>query len=215
MTEESEDNYLEIDYTAQLKIGCKTTKNEQESFETDIYHMDVKIKSIILSLSDGEIENFIGRNKSLPSPQVELVFNNFNMCTQTVTLCNQNLGKSKYMGMPISQYYDSLQNPDSDFIKTFNPPYYKMDIKLGLYGTYFNQLSQALEPFIEPWSIKVQNVQKFEKSIPEYKIWSNEFLDINLTFGMAVTIREIKARVLEKTFLMEEQMKKEERAREK
>ena len=79
-----------------------------------------------------------------------------------------------------------------------------MDIKLGLYGTYFNQLSQALEPFIEPWSIKVQNIQKFEKSIPEYKIWSDEFLDINLTFGMAVTIREIKARVLEKTFLMEE-----------
>ena len=90
-----------------------------------------------------------------------------------------------------------------------------MDIKLGLYGTYFNQLSQALEPFIEPWSIKVQNIQKFEKSIPEYKIWSNEFLDINLTFGMAVTIREIKARVLEKTFLMEEQMKKEEKAKEK
>jgi len=72
-----------------------------------------------------------------------------------------------------------------------------------------------LEPFIEPWSIKVQNIQKFEKSIPEYKIWSNEFLDINLTFGMAVTIREIKARVLEKTFLMEEQMKKEEKAKEK
>ena len=72
-----------------------------------------------------------------------------------------------------------------------------------------------MEPFIEPWSIKVQNIQKFEKSIPEYKIWSNEFLDINLTFGMAVTIREIKARVLEKTFLMEEQMRKEEKAKEK
>ena len=70
-----------------------------------------------------------------------------------------------------------------------------------------------MEPFIEPWSIKVQNIQKFEKSIPEYKIWSNEFLDINLTFGMAVTIREIKARILEKTFLMEEQMKKEEKAK--
>ena len=80
MTEESEDNYLEIDYISQLKIGCKTVKNEQESFETDIYNMDVKIKSIILSLSDGEIENFIGRNKSPPSPQVELVFNNFKMC---------------------------------------------------------------------------------------------------------------------------------------
>ena len=118
-----------------------------------------------------------------------------------------------YMGMPISQYYESLQNQEGEFIKTFNPPYYQMDIKLGLYGTYFNQLSQALEPFIEPWSIKVKNVQKFENSIPEYKIWSDEFLDINLTFGMAVTIREIKARILEKTFLMEEQMKKEEQAR--
>jgi hypothetical protein len=66
-----------------------------------------------------------------------------------------------------------------------------------------------LEPFIEPWSLKVTTVQRFEKSIPEYKIWSNDFLDINLTYGMAVTIREIKSRILEKTLIMEEQMKKE------
>jgi hypothetical protein len=67
-----------------------------------------------------------------------------------------------------------------------------------------------LEPFIEPWTLKVSSVTKFEKSIPEYIIRSNDFLDINLTYGMAVTIREIKARILEKTFTMEEKMKKDE-----
>jgi hypothetical protein len=71
-------------------------------------------------------------------------------------------------------------------------------------------MSQALEPFIEPWTLKVSSVTKFEKSIPEYTILSKDFLDMNLTYGMAVTIREIKARILEKTFAMEEKMKKDE-----
>lgn len=44
---------------------------------------------------------------------------------------------------------------------------------------------------------------------------SNDFLDINLTYGMAVTIREIKARILEKTLLMEETMKKNEEKKQK
>jgi hypothetical protein len=69
--------YQDVDYISQLKIGCQTTKNEQETFETDLYQMDVKICSIVLSLSDGEIENFIGRFKTSTNPQVELVFKDF------------------------------------------------------------------------------------------------------------------------------------------
>jgi hypothetical protein len=72
--------------------------------------MDISIGSIILSLKDGEIENFIGNHKSTPSPQVELVFNNFIMTAKKVTIKNQNMGKSLYMGMPIAQYYDCLLN---------------------------------------------------------------------------------------------------------
>jgi hypothetical protein len=30
--------------------------------------MDISVGSIILSLKDGEIENFIGRNKSMSNP---------------------------------------------------------------------------------------------------------------------------------------------------
>jgi hypothetical protein len=69
--EEDLQKYEQVDYISQMKIGCKTTKNEVESFETDIYSMDV-----LISLSDGEIENFIGRNKTPANPHVELAFDN-------------------------------------------------------------------------------------------------------------------------------------------
>ena len=36
---------------------------------------------------------------------------------------------------------------------------------------------------------------------------SEQFLDINLTYGMAVTIRDVKNRILDKTFKIEEIVK--------
>ena len=36
--------------------------------------MDVNVGSILLSLSDGEISDFIGLQRSTPQPLIELVF---------------------------------------------------------------------------------------------------------------------------------------------
>ena len=42
--------------------------------------------------------------------------------------------------------------------KVFKPPFNKLGLEFKLYGTYYNQMSQAFEPFIEPWSLDISIV---------------------------------------------------------
>lgn len=66
------------------------------------------------------------------------------------------------------------------------------------YATYYNQMSQAFEPFIEPWSLEVIIKQKSKDHLQDIKIFSKDFLNINITYGMAFNITEVKARGLDK-----------------
>jgi len=69
-------------------------------------------------------------------------------------------------------------------------------------------LSQAFEPFIEPWALDLVITQKEEHSIQDMKLSSKNFLNINLSYGMAVTIRDLKDRILNKTFKIDEELAK-------
>ena len=53
-----------------------------KTFSTDIYDMNVNISSIVLQLSDGEIENYLGNNTQIDNPIVELVINNLSYTTK-------------------------------------------------------------------------------------------------------------------------------------
>lgn len=66
--EDAANIFEDVNHIEALKPGCQINRDEQESFETDVSNMEISVGSIILSLTDGEIENFIGRNKSTPSP---------------------------------------------------------------------------------------------------------------------------------------------------
>lgn len=99
-----------------------------------------------------------------------------------------------------------LRAPDSAFI----PPYSVQKASLSIYGTYYNQLSQAFEPFIEPWSVKLTIKQEDEKEIQKLNLESNEYLNFNFTYGMAVAIKDIKNRLIEKTFKIDDQLKHEQ-----
>jgi hypothetical protein len=84
-----------------------------------------------------------------------------------------------------------------------------MKASLGIYGTYYNQISQAFEPFIEPWDMTCIMKQETEKDSQKYEIKSDKYLDFNLTYGMAVNIKDIKNRVIDKTFKIDEDLQKE------
>ena len=39
------------------------------------------------------------------------------------------------------------------------------NVGLSIYASYFNELSQSYEPFIEPWSMEVQTYQETPKDL--------------------------------------------------
>ena len=64
-----------------------------------------------------------------------------------------------------------------------------------MYATYYNQLSQAFEPFLEPWTLCIDIDQKSESHLQDIKIYSVDSMNINLTYGMAVNLMEVKTKI--------------------
>lgn len=50
-------------------------------------------------------------------------------------------------------------------MRVFYPPFNSINLKIQIYATYYNQMSQAFEPFIEPWSLDIEISQKSDHDI--------------------------------------------------
>ena len=60
--------------------------------------------------------------------------------------------------------FDDTFDPTQKFVQTISdigkfipiehPPYLEINAKFDLFSRYFNQITQAFEPFIEPWGLK-------------------------------------------------------------
>lgn len=67
-----------------------------------------------------------------------------------------------------------------------------MNADFSMEATYFNQITQHLEPFIEPWLLSGSILQETKTSLFDIQINSEKFLNLNVTFGMAKTLHSIK-----------------------
>jgi hypothetical protein len=194
---------------------------------SEVYVLDLKISSIVMSQRNGEVDNYIGKHVQAPLPLLELVLDELSYSMETNKIDFRVNKKEQANGIQtsiaIEQYFSQLLNmltrkqgaptaaaqprrvPDSAFI----PPYSVQKASLSIYGTYYNQLSQAFEPFIEPWSVKLTIKQEDEKEIQKLNLESSEYLNFNFTYGMAVAIKDIKNRLIEKTFKIDDQLKHE------
>lgn len=75
---------------------------------------------------------------------------------------------------------------------------------LKLDATYFNQITQVFEPFIEPWVLQLNIEQKVENDILNLKITGKEELICNLTYGMALSLRNIYVEALEQIYAVDD-----------
>jgi len=128
------------------------------------------------------------------------VINKLEYCQKS----NISLGKQPrskdVLAVPLDIYYG---------MGDFHQPVSDMKVSCGLYATYYNEMSQAFEPFIEPWSLNIKILQISEDDIQDIQVKSDQFLAINFTFGMALAIRDIRNRITDKTFKIDEELKKE------
>jgi len=62
---------------------------------------------------------------------------------------------------------------------------------------YFNHRSLAYEPLMEPWNVSFSLSQLARYTPQIITLSSSKMLNVNMTFGMAMTVKKIKDRVLE------------------
>ncbi len=56
---------------------------------------------------------------------------------------------------------------------------------------YYNQRTLAYEPLVEPWAIMVKMEQENPYTEKVMVVRSQQMLNINMTYGMALTLRKI------------------------
>ena len=93
--EESEDD--------EPQVGDLINANVIETFKRDVSVMSVSIRSVVVSLSDGELDNCMGSNTTMPTPMVELVINKllFNRKSNIV----QGSASKDLLAVPLDIYY--------------------------------------------------------------------------------------------------------------
>jgi hypothetical protein len=113
-------------------VGAQVHSNSVETFKHDISNVAVKISSIVLSLSDGELENYLGSKTAWPTPMIELVINKLEY-HQKSNITTGNKSRSRdLLAVPLDVYYG---------IGDFHQPVSDMKVSCGLYATYYNEMS--------------------------------------------------------------------------
>ena len=144
----------------------------------------MRVESIVLGLSDGEIKNFLGDNKTKSSPLLKFVIDRFIYYANTTDVKKDKF--NPFMGVPIERFF---------YFKKFNPPHHEFGVQMRLFATYYNILSQAYEPFMEPWEMDFVSCQRVKDQGVENKIESKTFLEINLSTGMAFSVKNFQNRL--------------------
>jgi len=145
------------------------------------------MKALVLCLTDGDHKHFSSaKTMQLPVPLVELCISELTFSSELCRLVEKQLDRNPFMMMSMHDLIDLYTN-----LQAFVPPFNKVELQLSLYATYYNQLSQAFEPFLEPWSLNLEINQKSESDRRDIKVFSGDFLNLNITFGMALNILQI------------------------
>lgn len=76
------------------------------------------------------------------------------------------------------------------------PPYLEIDASFNLQSQYFNQITQVFEPFVEPWNLSAFIQQKIENGQFDIKVSSKQLLNLNVTYAMALCLRNISYDIL-------------------
>lgn len=60
-------------------------------------------------------------------------------------------------------------------------------------ATYFNQVTQDFEPFIEPWRLDVKVKQWYENDAYRIEVNAEDEFKFTASYGMAMSLRNIQA----------------------
>ena len=138
------------------------------------------MKQVQVEFCDGTLENFVDNTNRISLPLLQLLISKVDLSIRE--------DKVDDTFNPASRFFDYFACPD---IGEEKPPLFELMAGMHLESTYFNQITQVFEPFVEPWFIDVLVSKVKPKDLYDIRVKSNKLLNVNVTFGMALSLRNI------------------------
>ena len=205
-----EEHKLDLDEDMEGIEALKETQQLgiDEKQLVDALEEEIEVKKQKVPIKDRKIKEFIKMNVKLISESI-----NFALMDDTGTheypLVNFSINKILAC---VTQ--ESGEDDAANFILKkmgiSKWPSMKLDAALIFEANYFNMHSGSYEPLIEPWTFNAMVLQKTMYSAQEIKLSSDEMLNLNLTYGMALAIKRIQTKIGQKTDEWENEKKAEE-----
>jgi hypothetical protein len=206
-TEETKDSGIHAPNYEQQKSRRELDLREQEMINSLEKSVQADLKSRV-SIRDRKTKQFIKMNVKLISESI-----NFSLMDDTglyeYPLINFNISKIM-ASVETETGEDDAVNFILKKMGISKHPNLKLDACLLMESNYFNIDSGSYEPLIEPWMFSAIVLQKTKNSGMDVKLSSEEMLNINLTYGMALAVMQIMKKLNQSAGEWEDEQKNEE-----
>lgn len=166
----------------------KIMKFDQIKFRKTQKVVSVAVTKLQLEFCDGNMANAFENDGALNMPLVQLLFTHIDFSMAEHKLDNSfNPLQGIVEGLPTQRY----KFRDFDL-----PPVLEVDASFNLESHYFNQITQVFEPFLEPWTLQGHVAQKEQHGLFDVRIESSKLLNVNVTYAMALCLRNIGYEIL-------------------
>lgn len=81
--QEGEEDSSDEEEAEELAVGQLVQKNYANKYMSEVYVLDLKVSSIVMSQRNGEIDNYIGKHVQAPLPLLELVLDELSYSMET------------------------------------------------------------------------------------------------------------------------------------
>ena len=129
----------------QSKNSRKLNIKKTPFYKTVISNILVNVRSLIVIVSDGDRENYIGPNASAAIPLAEFCVSDLSLSLRKCALVEKQLPRNPYMALKIDEFLNRYST-----LKAHVSPFINLQISMQMYATYHNKVSQAYKPFLEP-----------------------------------------------------------------
>ena len=152
------------------------------------------------------------RIPSVQTSQIKIICESITLCLSddTGVETDRLLFLAKLQNMQLSMKSNDVKDDAGTFILKKMGVWQKLHSKEAREGlfkdieifadinmSYYNHHSLSYEPLLEPWYLQVSVTQLSRCTQQEIAVSSKKMLNLNMTFGMALTIKRIKDRILD------------------
>lgn len=169
------------------EFGDMIMKFDPPKYRRTVSVLTLSVQRVQLEFCEGRLHHLFEGEPTVALPLIQLIFKQIQAAKANHLFDNSFDPFTKVLEqLPTKRYKSATQSL---------PAFLEVDATMNFESKYFNQITQVFEPFIEPWSLQAFISQKVEKGLLDVSIKSTQLLNVNITYAMALCLRNISAQI--------------------